>query len=133
LPQEQAADKLAFDIFIKAGYDPEQYVALFEELTDRYPAGQAIDRQPMIVRTQAARQWAQAAPRTRRPLPVADPKTFLALRKSVADRANGSPTLLAYVILRAFPNCMLASDLPEQLEAQEKLRPVAPAKRLEPN
>jgi hypothetical protein len=133
LAQEQAADKLAFDLTVQAGYDPGQYVALFEQRTDRYPSGQAADRTPLIVRTQAARQMAQATPRTRRPLPVADPKTFLALRKSVADRMNGSPTLLAYVILRALPNCMLASDLPEQVEAQEKLRPVAPAKRLEPN
>ena len=133
LEQEQTADKLAFDIYVQAGYDPAQFVALFEQLTDRFPGGVATDRAPLIVRTQAARQWAQATPRSRRPLPVADPKTFLALRKAVADRVNGSPTLLAYVILRAFPNCMLASDLPEQLDAQEKLRPVAPAKRLEPN
>jgi hypothetical protein len=133
LAQEQAADKLAFDIFIQAGYDPSQYVALFEQLTDHFPGGQAVDRMPLIVRTQSARQWAQATPRLRRPLPVADPRTFTLIRKSVADRVNGSPTLLAYVILRALPNCMLASDLPEQVEAQEKLRPMVPAKRLEPN
>lgn len=131
--QEQAADKLAFDIFVQAGYDPGQFVALFEQLADRYPAGQAADRIPLIVRTQTARQWAQATPHQRRPLPVADPKTFMALRRSVAGRAGGSDAVLAAVILRALPNCLLAADLPEQQDAQEKLRPAAPAKRLEPN
>jgi len=132
LQQEQTADKFAFDLYVQAGYDPAQFVALFETLTDRYPSGQAPDRIPLIVRTQSARQWAQATTRQRRPLPVADPKTFLALRKSVAGRA-GSLNLLGSVILEALPNCLLAADLPDQLLAQEKLRPAAPSKRLEPN
>jgi predicted Zn-dependent protease len=132
--QEQRADQLAFDIYVKAGYDPTAFANLLDHLRDLYPSLQAPDRTPLMIRAQEARQRAQlASPAQRRPLPVADPKTFDSLRRQAQSLKQPEPNTEAQVFLRAFPNCVLSGDTPDQQAAQEQLRPPAPAKRLEPS
>jgi len=132
LPQEQKADRLAFEVYTKAGYDPARFVALFENLA-QVAAPQAPGRIPPAARAQAARSWSDDAPKGRRPLPVADPRTFATLRGGAARLLpTGSPD--AQLILRAFPNCLLAGDTPDQQAAQQQLRPPPPPPtRLEPS
>jgi predicted Zn-dependent protease len=133
LTQEQAADRLAFDILVKAGYDPNAPAMLFEHLGDAFPTLQAPDRTPIILRSQQARQWARSEKSAeRRPLPVADPKTFESLRRQAASMKTNVNSE-AQLFLRAFPNCLLSGDTPDQQAAQEQLRPPTPAKRLEPS
>lgn len=130
--QERDADRLAFELYTRAGYDPAQFAALFDRLA-QIPGPQAPDHIPPAERAQAARSWARAVPRERRPLPVADPRTFATLRQRGAALApTGSAE--AQTILLAFPNCLLSSDTPQQQAAQQQLRPPSPpATKLEPS
>lgn len=132
LPQEQEADRFAQELYTRAGYDPAAFAALFDRLA-QVPAPQAPDRIPPAARAQAARLRAKDSSRSRRPLPVADPRTFSSLRTQAASlQPTGSPE--AQVLLRAFPNCLLSGDLPDQQAAQQQLRPPPPSPtRLEPS
>lgn len=133
LSQEQAADRLALDVLVRAGYDPKKAAALFEQLANAYPAAQAPDRTPLLVRSQDARQGAQRVNASRRPLPVADPRTFTSLRRQAASLNGSQAKAQAQLFLRAFPNCILAGDTADQQAAQTQLRPPPPVRKLEPS
>jgi predicted Zn-dependent protease len=133
LLQEQTADRLPFDVFARAGYDPRQGAALFEQLATQFPPAQAPDRTPLLVRAQDARQWAQQVNATRRTLPVADPKTFASLRRQAASLNATQASAETQLFLRAFPNCMLSGDTPDEQSAQAQLRPPPPVRKLEPS
>ena len=68
-------------------------------------------------------------------LPVADPKTFVSLRDRSSSIHETTAPMVPELFLKAFPNCILSGDTPEQREAQERLRPVlpGPVQKLEPN
>ncbi|HEY8749778.1 MAG TPA: hypothetical protein VIM11_17475 [Tepidisphaeraceae bacterium] len=132
--QERAADRLAFEIYIKAGYDPAKFTTIFEHLAGRYPNARPSDRPPLLVRVQEARTWgAPVETATNRPFPVADPITFQTLRRQASALKPDQTPPLSRVILLSLPNCMLAGDLPEQETARQQLRPEQPTKRLEPS
>lgn len=133
LPQEQAADRLAFQIYSKAGYDPKQYPALFERLAGMFPDNVFPDRTPLPLRAQQARDMAAQTAPARRPLPVADPQTFRSLHGQAATLNLSQANPEATLFLRAFPNCMLSGDTPEQQAAQQQLKPIPPPTRLEPS
>ena len=130
--QEWASDKLAFAIYARAGWDPEQYGNLFLKLSDRYPGPAAVDRAPLSIRPEAARVSGVEPQRRWRRAPVADRRTFTDLRRravSLAAAATNPATLSpeSQIILWALPNCVLPFDLPGQVDAQELLRPRPPA------
>jgi predicted Zn-dependent protease len=131
---EQAADRLAFEIYLKAGYDPRRFTGLFEHLADLYPRVQAPDRAPLRIRIQNVRTWGSPVAGTpNRIFPIADPITFESLRqKAEAINAEVIPPLTRAVLL-AIPNCLLAGDTPDQEAARQQLKPVEPVKRLEPS
>jgi len=143
--QEWAADQLAFAIYSRAGYDREQYGNVYVKLSDRYPGRAAVDRAPLSIRPEAARAPGAAAGRTPRERPVADRRTFLDLKRKAQSLAAVGPPASnpaqaqaqaqeAQVFLWAFPNCVLAFDLPGQVQAQEILRPRPPTQPpIEPN
>jgi len=133
LAQERAADQLAFEFYTRAGYDPAKFAALFEHLSTLFPQPAAGDRVPLVVRARLARDWAAPAPRERRPLPVADPRTFVSLRAQAAPLNPELTPTQSQLFLRAFPNCVLSADTPDQQAAQQILRPVPPPTRLEPS
>lgn len=131
--QEQAADHLAMEIYLKAGYDPRRSAALWQHLNDRYPGVQAPDRTPMIIRIQEAARATPGAGQGGRPLPVADPRTFTALRRQASSLNPEQVPPPSQLILRALPNCILSGDAPEQQAAQQQLQPPPPPRRLEPS
>jgi hypothetical protein len=140
--QEWAADKLAYQIYVHAGWDPEQYGNLYVRLGDRYPGPEQNGRAPLWLRQEAGRVPGNDARRTRREWPVADRRTFGELRRRSQSQAAGAGGAAAtnpaqaqeaQVFLWAFPNCILPFDLPYQKQAQELLRPRPPIVQPEPN
>ena len=131
--QERTADRLAFEIYLKAGYDARRFTSLLEHLADRYPNVQAPDRTPMPQRIQEIHALGLPVDTSgTRPLPVADPRTFDTLRRQGSQMKQATPPL-SILMLSALPNCMLSGDTPEQDAARQQLRPLPPAKRLEPS
>ena len=131
--QEWAADKLAYAIYVRAGYDPEQYGNLFAKLSDQYPGPAAVDRAPLSIRPEVSRVSGVVPNHKWRDRPVADRRTFLDLKRQSQSPSGGgapasNPTQAqeAQVFLWAFPNCVLPFDLPDQQRAQEILRPRPP-------
>jgi hypothetical protein len=134
IDQERTADRAGYEIYLRAGYDAKKFTTVLERLADRYPGLQAPDRKPALVRIQD--DHALGVPvegPANRPLPVADPKTFESLRNQAGSAKQVQPPPLADLIFRAMPNCMLSGDTPEQEAARQQLRPLPPAKRLEPS
>jgi hypothetical protein len=132
---EQESDKLAFRLYSRSGWDPAQFEVLFSRLSDEYPGPPAPDRDPLATRGALARGMTAGVPKKWRQPPVADPRTFEALRKHATSLRYASPASVEpRLYLVAFPNCILSYDLPEQRKAQEILRPPPPPEvELEPN
>ena len=129
--QEWAADKLAYAIYVRAGYDPDLYGNLFAKLSDQYPGPAAVDRAPLSIRPEVARVAGVEPQRKWRRAPVADRRTFADLKRqsqsqASAGGATNAQAREAQVFLWAFPNCVLPFDLPDQQRAQELLRPRPP-------
>jgi hypothetical protein len=126
MQQERDADRLAFRLYARAGWDPAHFEDLFGRLSDPYPDG-ATDRDPLPKRAENARGLVAAAPKKWRQLPVADPRTFDSLRKQAESLRFASPASNdARLYLLALPNCILSQDLDVQKQAQERLRPPPP-------
>ena len=124
--QEWEADKLAFAAYARAGWDPDRFGALWTRLADlpawNVPA--AVDRAPLAIRPEAARVSGVEPQRRWRKPPEADRQTYEDLRRQAEAMARTAPMQQpAQVFLRACPNCVLPADRPEQVEAQEQLRP----------
>lgn len=131
LQQERDAHDLAFQIYVHAGYNPDRFENVYQVLADRYPAT-SPDRLPLRARATEAHAWAAKADQKWRKPTVADRATFTALKKKAADLKE--PAGDGSLMLRAFPNCVLAADTADQLAAQATLRPVQPNKvEIEPN
>jgi predicted Zn-dependent protease len=132
--QERTADRLAFEIYLKAGYDARKFTSLLEHLADRYPNILAPDRTPMAQRIAEIRALGIPVDTSgNHPLPVADPKTFESLRHQASSLKQDVTPPLSQVMLSSLPNCMLSGDTPEQDTARQQLRPLPPPKRLEPS
>ena len=140
--QEEESDKLAFRLYARAGWDPARFGFLFSRLSDRDEDGDgstatAPDRLPLATRGALARGMTAGVPKKGRP--VADPRTFRALRDRAGSLRFVSPAAEqgkteALLYLLAFPNCILSQDGPAQRQAQDKLRPPPPpAVEVEPN
>lgn len=125
--QEWAADKLAFAIYARAGWDPDRFGTLYTRLGDDYRGPSSVDRAPLSIRPEAARVSGVEPNRRWRKQPVADRRTFAQMREAARSVVATAPQgMAAEVLLRALPNCVLPGDQPEQLEAQEMIRPLPP-------
>jgi len=125
--QEWAADKLAFAIYARAGWDPDRFGTLFTRLGDQYRGATSVDRAPLSIRPEAARVSGVDPNRRWRKPPVADRRTYAEMREAARSAAARAPQgMAAEVLLRALPNCILPADQPDQLQAQEMIRPVPP-------
>ena len=133
--QEDESDQLAFRLYARAGWDPAMFENLFVRLSDEYPQPPAPGRAPLAERGSLARGMTAGIPRKWRQLPVADARTYDALRKQANGlRVASGSTNEAHLYLLAFPNCILSGDLEVQRKAQDMLRPPpAPAVQVEPN
>jgi predicted Zn-dependent protease len=125
--QEWAADKLAFAIYARAGWDPDRFGTLYTRLGDQYRGATSVDRAPLSIRPEAARVSGVDPNRRWRKPPVADRRTYAEMREAARSAAASAPQgMAAEVMLRALPNCILPADQPDQLQAQEMIRPVPP-------
>ncbi len=134
LEQEREAHELAFQIYVRAGYNPDRFENVFQVLGDAYPTPTAPDRVPLATRGSLARAMAGKADQKWRKPTVADRTTFNALKKQAAAMSATTVAGDAPLLFRALPNCVLGGDLPEQAAAQASLRPVLPRRvEIEPN
>jgi predicted Zn-dependent protease len=133
--QEWAADKLGFAVYARAGWDPDRFGTLYTRLGDTYRGPSAVDRAPLSIRPEAARVSGVDPNRRWRKAPVADRRNFASLREQARALVTSAPRgMAAEVLLRALPNCVLPADQPEQIAAQEMIRPRPPQQApVEPN
>jgi hypothetical protein len=121
--QEQAADELAFLIHARAGWDPLAFVAMLQHVqappSRLKPVEYQLERLPP-----AAQEWSRPS--------IADSRRYVLHRDQAAKIAAGRdvPNAVERLIL-AFPNCLMADDLPQQKQAQRDL--VAPIVTETPN
>ncbi|HEX4124958.1 MAG TPA: M48 family metallopeptidase [Tepidisphaeraceae bacterium] len=123
LAQERAADALAFELYARAGWDPNRFGDLFGKLARQFPQSPAADREPDALRAETGQ--GQSVPADWHKLPVADPRTYQSLRK-LAIGSSSPATPEATQFLTAFPNCILSNDTAAQKKAQDSLRPAPP-------
>jgi hypothetical protein len=123
LQQEREAHELAFQIYVHAGYNPDRFENVFQVLADRYPAASPT-RVPLRTRANEAHAWAAKADQKWRKPTVADRTWFTSLKKKAL--ALREPAGDGTLMLRAFPNCVLAADTADEVAAQATLRPVQP-------
>jgi hypothetical protein len=132
LAQERDAHELAFQIYVRAGYNPEKFENVYQVLADRYPVSLG-DRVPLRSRASQARALAAKADQKWRKPTVADRATFASLKKQAGALKEPAADDGA-LMLRAFPNCVLSADTSDQLAAQAALRPIQPRRvEIEPN
>lgn len=128
---EDEADKIGFQFYVRAGYDPAKFADFFRlmiekgydtspEITSSHPklsnrvtnAERRAKELPPI-----ARQW-------RKPNVVGQAK-FQQLQQRATTYAKKVPKdkslQAAQLMLAAFPSCVAPEDLPEQRKAQEEL------------
>ena len=123
---ELAADELAFGFYLRGGWDPARFGDVFDRLRAMNLDFPSSGRPSLGARALSARGIASHVPpesRNWRQPGVADAQTFKELRA----RANGSseradPGNRAWLFLRAFPNCLLTADMPDQRAAQTQLK-----------
>jgi hypothetical protein len=133
--QDMEADRLAFEIFEKAGWDGTKFENLFQRVNDTYHSLPEPNRSSLSDRATNAHRLSISATRSDRRPPVADRRTFIMLkRQAAAIVAKQTPPPEDELLLLALPNIILSHDLPAEQAAQERLRPPPPAAvQLEPN
>jgi hypothetical protein len=127
--QEREADTIAFNVFTRAGWDPNRYPAVYEQLYKGNVPGvdrdllrektvDAIDRLLPAVPAAAA-NWAHP--------PVADDTRFAQLQSETAAAASAAAgTTQSQLLLAAFPSCLDPTPGPVQARARQTLFPPPP-------
>lgn len=128
---EAEADKLGFEFYARAGWDPERFGDFFQQLIDKGmdTTPESLSDHPTLAsRVEAARKRAANLPpeaaQWRRP-PVADVAGYARKKEHVAQVSARSPSdadlKTAQTLLAAIPSCVLPVDAPEQKVAQQKV------------
>jgi predicted Zn-dependent protease len=129
---ESQADRVGFDFYTHAGWDPDRFGAFFQHMIDLgLDKGVAFlsDHPSLASRVQSAKQWAAqlppAAKNWRRP-PIADNAQFKALqdRARQLDKSKPASESLAnaQILAAAIPrSCLTPAIQPDQLAAQKVL------------
>jgi len=123
---ELSADDLAFSFYVRGGWDPARFADIFDRLRVRNLDLPSTGHPTLSARAAAAREAAShLSPESRnwRQPTVADAQTFKELRaRANAGSERADPTNRAWLYLRAFPNCLLPADMPDQRAAQAQLK-----------
>jgi predicted Zn-dependent protease len=128
---ENEADKIGFDFYTRAGWDPERFPDFFQQMIDKgYDKTPEIasDHPKLATRVKNTKERISRLPANadqwRRPN-IASPRQFDRFQdraRALADKAPKDRTLeAAQLMLAAFPSCVAAEDLPEQKRAQAKV------------
>ncbi|MEO6708545.1 MAG: M48 family metalloprotease [Planctomycetota bacterium] len=129
---EAEADKLGFQFYAHAGWDPDRFGDFFQRMIDMGLDTQSemmSDHPSLSSRVEDAKKHAAGLPpeaRTWRKAPVADAARFHALQARAEKLAKTMPSdkslEAAKLLLAAVPSCLLPQDPPEQKAAQQRLR-----------
>lgn len=137
---EAQADKLGFDFYCRAGWDPKHFGDFFQHMIDKGldTSNEMLSDHPKLSkRVEASRKWANELPGTAsswRTNPVAGPRDFRDLQARAAMLGKRMPTdeqlaAKSSKILDALPrSCLTPAVFPDQKQAQADL--AAEAKRL---
>jgi predicted Zn-dependent protease len=129
---ESEADKLGFQFYTRAGWDPNKFGDFFKSMIDKgYDKGPEFlsDHPSLASRYEQAREWAEELPpsarRFRQP-PVADAREFRVLQdraREVAARMPSDQTLAgAQKIAAALPrSCLMRTVQEDQRQAQREV------------
>lgn len=128
---EDEADKIGFQFYVRAGYDPDRFADFFRQMIAK-----GYDKSPEITSShpklsnrvknaeRRARELPPIAKQWRKPN-IASPEQFAELQNRAQVYAKKVPrdkTLeAAQLMLAAFPSCVAPEDLPEQKQAQQKI------------
>ena len=125
---EDEADKLGFDFYTRAGWDPELFPEFFKQMIEK-----GHDKTPEIASShpKLANRVANAQRRAKELPPTADqwrrdnvasPRQFARFQDRARQLAKNTPRdkslESAQLMLAAFPSCVAPEDLPEQKRAQ---------------
>lgn len=129
---EAEADKLGFDFYTHAGWDPKHFGDFFQQLIDK-----GLDTTPEMMsdhpslksRVAAANERAAKlspdAAKLRKP-PVADASKFAAMKQRAEVVAKTMPNdeslQTAQTLLAAVSSCVSPTDQPDQVAAREKIK-----------
>lgn len=128
---EDEADKIGFQFYVRAGYDPDRFADFFRQMIAK-----GYDKSPEITSShpklsnrvknaeRRARELPPIAKQWRKPN-IASAERFAELQnraKLYAKKVPRDKTLeAAQLMLAAFPSCVAPEDLPEQKQAQQKI------------
>jgi predicted Zn-dependent protease len=129
---EAEADKLGFDFYARAGWDPNQFAGFFQTMIDQghdTTPEMMSDHPTLASRVEAAKKYAAELPPDakswRRP-PVADAAKFEQIKQRAvavgAKMPNDETLAKAQSLLSAFPSCVSPIDQPDQEQAQKQLK-----------
>lgn len=128
---EAEADKLGFEFYVHAGWDPARFGGFFQQLIDKgfdKTPESLSDHPSLSSRVAAAKQRAAALPANasewRRP-PIADDARFTALKARAEAVGKSMPNdqslARAKLLLAAVPSCLVPQESEEQMEARATL------------
>jgi predicted Zn-dependent protease len=128
---EDEADDLGFNFYVRAGYDPNQFSGFFQTMIDKGydTTPEMMSSHPKLSnRVEAAKKRAEELPEIasqwRKPN-VASPNQFRRYQQRAKELARNTPQdrslEAAQLMLSAFPSCVAPVDQPTQTEAREKI------------
>ncbi len=128
---EDEADKLGFDFYTRAGWDPKLFAGFFQTMIDKGydKTPEALSDHPKLSRRveNAKRRASELPPSAKswRRENIASQSKFNELQnraKSFAKKVPNDRSLeAAQLMLSAFPSCVAPTDLPEQKDAQKRI------------
>jgi predicted Zn-dependent protease len=129
---ESEADKLGFDFYTRAGWDPNRFGAFFQHMIDLgLDTGSEYlsDHPSLKSRVENAKKWAAELPASAKSWqkpPVADAQQFKALQARAKQLGASMPTdqsiANAQKILQAMPrSCLTPTIPPDQTRARQEL------------
>jgi len=121
---EKTADTIAYDVYLKAGWDPTRFTDVYKRLEQTPLDG--LDPQAAQQLAAASRE-APAASRNWGQPPVADDARFAQLQAETRTVVHTtSQTEKTRLLLTALPSCLGPADSPIRVSARERLFPPPP-------
>lgn len=119
---DKTAEAIAFNIFVKAGWDPARYADVYRRLLQQGPPG-GLDAALLRERADGAHELPAGAQNWAQP-PVADDARFAQLQAETQAVVAAAPRNdRVELLLAAFPNCLTPPDAPAQVSARQRLFP----------
>ena len=140
---ETEADRMGFQFYATAGWDPDKFGGFFQTLIDKgLDSSSALASDHPLLKDRVAEakkwsaEWKEEHPNWKKNLqpPIADASTFAkyqARAVAIGKKTPSDKTLAAAkLMLNAFPSCVAPTDQPQQTQAREALgAKVEPAKK----